>query len=116
MDIIKLIENEARSRGIEKYKIQTTFIDITAADLIFDLNKYIYLFCSEDIDCKIHTKVELISGDNYLAITKNVLKGMNNSKYQFFTGELEIKTSNYGKLGSFIPYRLEFYKIIPENK
>lgn len=113
MDINKFIENEAISRGIKKFKVQTTFIDVSTDDIIYDLNKYIYLFCSEDIDAKIHTKVELISSDNYLAITKNILQNMKNSKYQFFTGELQIKTSNYGK--QFVPYRLEFYKIIPET-
>jgi len=115
IEVSKLIEIEAVARGIKKYKTQQVFIDVIKPNMIIDLNKYPYLFCSESCDTKIHTKVELSSSDNYFAFTKTTLEDADVSQFQFFTSELEIKVSNYGKPGSFIPFRLEFLKIIPET-
>ena len=116
LDLATLVKIETTARGIEKYKTQTVFIDVIKPNMIVDINKYPYLFCSEHVDTKIHTKVELISSDNYFAFTKTTLENADVSQYQFFTSELEIKVSNYGKQGSFIPFRLEFLKIIPETE
>ncbi|MBQ3691088.1 MAG: hypothetical protein II937_14665 [Bacteroidales bacterium] len=115
IEINELVKTEAASRNIKRYKTQTVFVDVIKPNMIIDLNKYPYLFCSESCDTKIHTKVELISSDNYFAFTKTTLEDADVSQFQFFTSELEIKVSNYGKPGSFIPFRLEFLKIIPET-
>ena len=115
IEINELVKIEAASRNIKRYKTQTVFVDVIKPNMIIDLNKYPYLFCSESCDTKIHTKVELISSDNYFAFTKTTLEDADVSQFQFFTSELEIKVSNYGKPGSFIPFRLEFLKIIPET-
>lgn len=115
LEVSKLIEIETTARGIKKYKTQQVFIDVNKPNMIIDLNKYPYVFCSESCDTKIHTKVELSSSDNYFAFTKTTLEDADVSQFQFFTSELEIKVSNYGKPGSFIPFRLEFLKIIPET-
>jgi len=115
VDVGTLILIETEARNIKKYKTVACHIDVTSPNMILDLNKYLYMFCSEDVDAKIHTKVELISADNYYAFTKRTLQDADSSQFQFFTEEMEIKVSNYGKEGEFIPFRLEFMKIIPET-
>lgn len=103
------------ARGISKFKAVPTYIDVTEPDMYLSLNKYIYLFCSTSIDVKMFTKCELISPDNYFAFCKGTLEKSECSQYQFFTETMQVTTSNYGADKSeFIPYRLEFWKIIPD--
>jgi len=116
IDIQNYIVTEMTSRGIDRFKASPIFLDVNTPDVILDLNKYIYLFASEQVDTKIHTKIELISPDNYFAFSKNTLNTSAYTQYKFFSEELEILTSNYGEDAStFIPFRLEFWKIIPET-
>lgn len=116
IDIQNYIVTEMSNRGIDKFKSIPIFVDVTQPDIILDLNKYIYLFASEQVDTKIHTKIELIAPDNYFAFSKNTLANSAYTQYQFFSEELNIVTSNYGAdMNSFIPFRLEFWKIIPET-
>ncbi len=114
VDLQNLILVEMESRGIKKFKSVPFHIDITKPSVILDLNKYIYLFCSESVDIRPFTKVELISPDNYFNFCKTTLEKSTSSQFQFFTETMEIITSNFGKPADFIPYRLEFWKIIPE--
>lgn len=117
VDLQNLILIEMNARGIKKFKAQPIFIDVTEPDMIISLGKYIYLFASTDIDVRQFTKCELISADNYFAMCKGTLKRSDSSQFLFFTEEMEIITSNYGADKSdFIPYRLEFWKIIPEKE
>ena len=116
IDIRNYITVEMQSRGIDRFKATPIFLDVTQSDIVLDLNKYIYLFASEQVDTKIHTKIELISPDNYFAFSKNTLNTSAYTQYKFFSEELNIVTSNYGEdMSSFIPFRLEFWKIIPET-
>ena len=116
IDIQNYITVETQSRGIDRFKATPIFLDVTQSDIVLDLNKYIYLFASEQVDTKIHTKIELISPDNYFAFSKNTLNTSAYTQYKFFSEELNIVTSNYGEdMSSFIPFRLEFWKIIPET-
>lgn len=116
IDIQNYITVEMQSRGIDRFKASPIFLDVSKPDVILDLNKYIYLFASEQVDTKIHTKIELISPDNYFAFSKNTLNTSAYSQYKFFSEELNIVTSNYGEgMSAFIPFRLEFWKIIPET-
>lgn len=116
IDIQNYITVEMQSRRIDRFKATPIFLDVTKPDIILDLNKYIYLFASEQVDTKIHTKIELISPDNYFAFSKNTLNTSAYTQYKFFSEELNIVTSNYGEdMSSFIPFRLEFWKIIPET-
>ena len=116
IDIQNYITVEMQNRGIDRFKSAPIFVDITKPDVILDLSKYIYLFASEAVDTKIHTKIELISPDNYFAFSRNTLANSAYTQYQFFSEELQILTSNYGAdMTAFIPFRLEFWKIIPET-
>lgn len=116
IDIQNYITVEMQSRGIDRFKASPIFLDVSKPDVILDLNKYIYLFASEQVDTKIHTKIELISPDNYFAFSKNTLNTSAYTQYKFFSEELNIVTSNYGEdMSAFIPFRLEFWKIIPET-
>lgn len=116
VDLQNLILVEMEARGIKKFKAEPIFIDVNTPDKIISLNKYIYLFCSNRFDAKPFTKCELISPDNYFAFCKGTLEVSESSQYQFFTETLEILTSNFGASDSdFIPFRLEFWKIIPET-
>lgn len=116
IDIQNYIATEMSNRGIDKFKSYPIFVDVNQPDKILDLNKYIYLFASESVDTKIHTKIELISPDNHFAFSKNTLENSAYSQYLFFSEELNIVTSNYGAdMSAFVPYRLEFWKVIPET-
>ncbi len=115
------------ARGITKYKVVPEHIDIYGSNTVIDLTKNIYLFVSQDIDVQIPVKVELISFDNYFVFTKTVLQTSVMSQLQFFSQQLEIKVSqidnqtqaamemkNYvGNNAEFVPFRLEFLRIIP---
>ena len=121
------IKQEMSARGITKYKVVPEHIDIYGSNTVIDLTKNIYLFVSQDIDVQIPVKVELISFDNYFVFTKTVLQTSVMSQLQFFSQQLEIKVSqidnqtqaasemkNYvGNNAEFIPFRLEFLRIIP---
>ncbi|MCR4559740.1 MAG: hypothetical protein K5685_06640 [Bacteroidales bacterium] len=121
------IAQEMRSRGITKYKVVPEYVNIYGSNTIIDLTKNIYLFVSQDIDVQIPVKVELISFDNSFVFTKTVLQTSVMSQFQFFSQQLEIKVSqidnqtqdaremkNYvGNSAEFIPFRLEFIRIIP---
>jgi len=121
------IKQEMSARGILKYKVVPEHIDIYGSNTVIDLTKNIYLFVSQDIDVQIPVKVELISFDNYFVFTKTVLQTSVMSQLQFFSQQLEIKVSqidnqtqaasemkNYvGNNAEFIPFRLEFLRIIP---
>lgn len=117
VDLQNLILIEMNARGIKKFKAQPVYIDVNDPSMIISLGKYIYLFCSTDIDVRQFTKCELISPDNYFAMCKGTLQKSDSSQFLFFTEELEIITSNFGPSNAdFIPYRLEFWKIIPEKE
>ncbi len=121
------IKQEMNARGITKYKVVPEYVDVYRNSKTLDLTKNIYLFVSQDIDVQIPVKVELISFDNYYVFTKTVLQTSFMSQYQFFSQQLEIKVSqidnqtdesreikNYvGNNAEFIPFRLEFLRIIP---
>ena len=113
MDLMRLIDLEMQSRGIRKFRVEPIFIDINKALTIIDLNKYIYLFCSEVIDTKIHTVVNLTAPDNSLRFNKILLEQMR-TQYKFFSEELTIAIEHYGR--TLTPFRLEFFKIIPERE
>lgn len=124
------IKQEMTARGIADYKVVPEYVDIYKANTQIDLTKNIYLFISKDIDVYIPTKVELISFDNYYVFTRTVLKTSNMSQFQFFSQSLEIRVSqhdnhtpsaqrmNYfvGNSAEFVPFRLEFLRIIPSYK
>lgn len=117
-DIQSYIMLEMVSRGIQKFKTIPIQIEVTSPEMYFDLNKYIYLFCSKDIDVvALPTLVEISSPDNVLQFTKTTLQNTESAQYQFFTEEMQIETKNFGSdnPADFVPFMLEFWKIIPEN-
>ena len=104
---------EMESRGISKYKAIPYTLDVNKPDQIIDLNKYIWLFVSESVDTRPYTRIELKSPNNTLIFSKTVLEQMHN-QFRFFDEELEITVDHYGaKERDFIPFRLEFWRIIP---
>jgi len=124
------IKQEMNARGIYKYKVVPEHVDIYNANTQIDLTKNIYLFVSKDIDVYTPVKVELISFDNYYVFSRTVLQTSVMSQYQFFSQSLEIRVSQadnqtdgvsgaksmkvyVGNNAEFIPFRLEFLRIIP---
>lgn len=121
------IKQEMEARGILKYKVVPEHIDVYHANMSIDLTKNIYLFVSKDIDTTTPVRCELISFDNYYVFTKTVLQTSVMSQYQFFSQQMEIKTTlidnqtrealamkkYVGNNAEFIPFRLEFLRIIP---
>lgn len=117
-DIQSYIMLEMVSRGIQKFKTVPVQIEVTSPEMYFDLNKYIYLFCSTDIDVvALPTLVEISSPDNVYQFTKTTLQNSVCSQYQFFTEEMQISTQNFGSdnPSDFVPFFLEFWKIIPND-
>lgn len=121
------IKQEMNARGIYKYKYVPEHVDIYHANTQIDLTKNIYLFISKDIDVQTPVKVELMSFDNYYVFTKTVLQTSFMSQFQFFSQSLEIKVTQIdnqtqdaknmnvyvGNSAQFVPFRLEFIRIIP---
>ncbi|MBO7462489.1 MAG: hypothetical protein J6T96_07815 [Bacteroidales bacterium] len=121
------IKREMNARGIFKYKTVPVSVDVYRANVLIDLTKNIYLFVGKDIDAATPVKVELVSFDNYYVFTRNTLQAACLSQYQFFSQEIEIRTSQIdnqtadarsmnayvGNNAEFIPFRLEFVRIIP---
>lgn len=109
------IKNEMENRGIKRFKAVPMVYTLSSPSARIDLNRYLYLFCSETISCPEFTKIELKSRDNYLVFTKVLLEKMACAQYQFFTEELEIEASQFGSnnIEDFKPIRLEFIKLIP---
>jgi hypothetical protein len=122
------IRQEMNARGITRYKVVPEYVDIYGANTQIDLTKNIYLFVGKDIDTNIPFKVELISFDNYYVFSRTVLQTSQMSQYQFFSQALEIKVSQIdnqtdnalsmktyvGNNAEFVPFRLEFLRIIPQ--
>ncbi|MBR2103775.1 MAG: hypothetical protein IJ933_00615 [Bacteroidales bacterium] len=116
INIENIIDREMKARGIDNFTTEREWVDVSAPTVFKRLNKYIYMFASHALDAKDEEqKVELISFDNYYNFTPKSLEKSQVSMYQFFEGELTIKTSQYDNTnnGIFVPYRLEFIRIIP---
>lgn len=116
IDVIGLIEIEAKARGIKNYNVRLVSVDITSPYQQIVLDKYLYLFISTRVDTPaLPTKIELRSPDNLFQFTKTTLENTDMAQLQFFSEELIIKTENYGSNdpADFIPFTLEFLKIIP---
>ena len=119
LDLLELTRLEMESRGIKKYSVKPIQIEVTEPYMILNLNKYVYLFCSKSVDTPaLPTRIDLKSSDNLFQFTKTTLENSNVAQYQFFSESLTINTANYGsnKPSEFMPYMLEFLKIIPETE
>lgn len=119
LDLLQLIKLECKSRGIGKYTVKPIQIEITSPYQLIVLDKYIYLFVSTHVDtAALPTRIELASPDNLYQFTKTTLENTLYAQHQFFTEELIIKTENFGsdKESEFVPFMLEFLKVIPDNK
>lgn len=119
LDIFKLVDIEAKNRGLGSYTTKLEQVEVSKPYQIVHLDKYLYLFVSQRVDTPaLPTRVELRSPDNFYQFTKTTLENSDCSQYQMFSEELEIETKNFGSddPGQFIPFMLEFLKVIPEVK
>lgn len=117
LDVLKLIELEMRSRGVDKYTVKPIQLEVSEPYMILDLDKYVYLFVSHNVDTPaLPTRIDLKSPDNLFQFTRTTLENSAMAQYQFFSEGLTIRTTNYGsdKPSEFTPFMLEFLKIIPE--
>ncbi len=116
INVMPLIEHEMRSRNIRDFKVVPIQVFVNEPFSIINLNKYIYLFASTEVDTPaLPTRITLQSPDNIYQFTKTTLENTRIAQHQFFGEELLITVENYGsdKPSEFIPFMLEFYKIIP---
>ncbi len=119
LDLLKLVELECKIRGIERYSVKPVQVEITSPYQYIGLDKYLYLFVSDKVDTPaLPTRVDLQSPDNLYQFTKTTLENTTYAKYQFFSDELIVNVRNYGsdKESEFVPFMLEFLKVIPDNK
>lgn len=117
LDLLKLIELKARSMGIKDYTVEPIQIEVNIPYMIINLDRYLYLFSSTQVDTKIlPTRVDLQSPDNLCSFTRTTLEKSHVSQFQFFTEQLTIKTTNYGSdsKDEFHAFTLEFLKVIPK--
>lgn len=115
-DVTPLVALEMKSRGIDNYKLTLEQVFVNEPDTILNLNKYIYLFASTSVDTPaLPTRITLQSPDNIFQFTKTTLENTHITQHQFFSEELQIMVENYGsdKPSDFIPFMLEFYKVVP---
>jgi hypothetical protein len=74
------------------------------------LNNDILILTSQEIDIPINSTLCLESHDNLFTITKAEYSVITYHKYQVFSNYLKISLKDYG---DFVPFQLEFLRIIP---
>lgn len=100
----------AGMRTIDSYQLKPTVIKVTQADLSLDLKNDMWILNTKGLPDHI-SEIEIVSSDNVFMATPEEYDFMDEYRYQVFTDYLDIKTNSE----NFIPYRLEFVKIIPHR-
>jgi hypothetical protein len=97
-------------RTIDSYQLKPTVIKVTGADQSIDLKNDIWILNTQKLPPGT-TGIELVSSDNVFTAAPEEYEYMDEYRYQTFTDYIDIKTET----DSFVPYRLEFVKIIPHR-
>lgn len=116
MDILfqSIIDDIARRREMESYKITTEDCIVESPAQFIPLNDDIWFLVNNRLDLPDYVMVEIFAPDELFRTSKRDFEGMKVIGYKPFSDHIRINTRNYGSI--FIPYRLEFVRITPTYK
>lgn len=77
-----------------------------------NLGNSLLVLTQNDVDIPITAVLTLESAGNVFSVTRAEYLSMNHNKNQVFENFLKVSLKNYGE---FIPFQLEFLKIIPHS-
>ncbi len=117
MNTSELLHSIAKDRiegleTIDNYQLRPIVVRITSAKMQLDLNNDIYILNTNSLPANL-TTLSMISSDNIFQVTKAEYNLMDEYRYQSFADYIEVDSETDG---DFVPYRLEFVKIIPHRK
>ena len=97
-------------RTIDSYQLHPEIVIIDSADKTIDLNNDMWILNTKALPPFI-SEIEIISSDNVFTATPREYDLMDEYRYRVFTDYMDVKTVS----SNFLPYRLEFVKIIPHR-
>lgn len=108
----KKIEQEISRLGADGFTLKQIRLEVISAYQVFEFYNDIVILSNEILDIPDTANLKLISSDNVLVTSKDAYENFNkNTRNEFFSNYLKITLSNYGT--TFIPFILEFLKVIP---
>ena len=115
MNTSELLHTIARDRingmyTIDSYQLKPAIIKVDSPQVALDLNNNMWILNTKALPGNI-SQLEMISSDNVFLSTPEEYGFMDEYRYQVFTDYIDINTLSV----DFIPYRLEFVKIIPHR-
>lgn len=100
--------------NINEVDIQSWYVDVNSFYQEEQLGQDTAVLISPEIDIPYTAQLILDAGNNKLVTSKEDYEKSVYAGFQFFQDQLSITVSNYGT--DFVPFRLEFLKIIPKLK
>lgn len=100
--------------NINEVDIQSWYVDVNSFYQEEQLGQDTAVLISPEIDIPYTAQLILDAGNNKLVTSKEDYEKSVYTGFQFFQDQLSITVSNYGT--DFVPFRLEFLKIIPKLK
>lgn len=112
----RLIDERIRymNLSINEVDIQSWYVDVNSFYQEEQLGQDTAVLISPEIDIPFTAQLILDAGNNKLVTSKEDYEKLVYAGFQFFQDQLNITVSNYGT--DFVPFRLEFLKIIPKLK
>lgn len=99
---------------VHEVDIQSWYVDVNSFYQEEQLGQDTAVLINPEIDIPYTAQLILDAGNNKLVTSKEDYEKMVYAGFQFFQDQLSITVSNYGT--DFVPFRLEFLKIIPKLK
>jgi len=97
-------------RNIDSYQLKAIVVEITKQEQTIDLKNDIWILNTRYLP-EFIKEITLVSSDNVFTTDKEAYDYMDEFRYQAFTDYLDIKIDTE----RFVPFRLEFVKIIPHR-
>lgn len=112
----RMIDERIRYMNLtaDKVDIQSWYVDVNSFYQEEQLNQDTAVLISPEIDIPYTAQLILDAGNNKLVTSKEDYEKLIYAGFQFFQDQLNITLTNYGT--DFVPFRLEFLKIIPKLK
>lgn len=112
----RLIDERIRYMNLNanEVDIQSWYVDINSFYQEEQLGQDTVVLINPEIDIPYTAQLILDAGNNKLVTSKEDYEKLVYAGFQFFQDQLNITVSNYGT--DFVPFRLEFLKIIPKLK
>ncbi len=109
----RFIDERIRYMGFtrDKVDIQAWTVDIMSYYQEIDLEQNTVVLVSPVIDIPYTAQLIITGGNNEIVTSKEDYEKLTYANFQFFEDLIKITVKNYGL--NFVPFRLEFLKLIP---